>query len=331
MIIICGSSLRDAGGDVADEIEEGVEEGGIIRDMVLEEVRFIGEEMGIGMAADDVEPVAAEGVGLLRPAVDLQVDVLGHERGDGGLVEGIAGGDVDLLDFLGQAVDDGLQQFLVAEHDGGAASVGDALGGEPLADVAGLDVLRRGGDVGDLAGRLFFLILIEDGLALGVETAEEGLLHLLQQVEAHEGVGVVFELDGGIGGHLAVEGSLVGELLTGEGVVKGVVDVADVTPQAQEALLEFGVMVVGEVAEEAAYHLALFVGEVRDVVELVDVAQVGKHLVGRAHVLVEVVEVGEQQLSPAVEVVEGLVDARTTGEALVEFADEQDGVGDLQL
>ena len=103
------------------------------------------------------------------------------------------------------------------------------------------------------------------------------------------------------------------------------------TPQAEEALFEFAVVVVGEVAEEAADHLALLVGEVGYIVELVDVAQVGEDLVGRAHVLVEIVEVGEQQLAPAVEVVEGLVDARAGGEGLVELTDEQDGVGNLQL
>ena len=153
----------------------------------------------------------------------------------------------------------------------------------------------------------------------------------MEVVEADEGVGVVLELDVGVVDHLTVEGSLVGELTAGKLVVVVAVDVADVAPQAQEPFLEFAVMVVGEVAEEAAYHLALLVGEVGHIVELVDVAEVGEDLIGWPHVLVEVVEVGEQQLSPAVEVVEGLVDACAVGEALVEFADEEDGVGDLQL
>ena len=153
----------------------------------------------------------------------------------------------------------------------------------------------------------------------------------MEVVEADEGVGVVLELDVGVVDHLTVEGSLVGELTAGKLVVVVAVDVADVAPQAQEPFLEFAVMVVGEVAEEAAYHLALLVGKVGHIVELVDVAEVGEDLIGWPHVLVEVVEVGEQQLPPAVEVVEGLVDACAVGEALVEFADEEDGVGDLQL
>ena len=228
-------------------------------------------------------------------------------------------------------MDNGLEQGFVAEDDGRAASVGDALGGEPLADVTGLDVLRGGGDKGEVARRLLVGILIEDGLACLVEATEEGLLHLMEVVEADEGIGVVFELDVGIVDHLAVEGTLVGELAAGELVVEVAVDVADVAPQAQEAFLEFAVMVFGEVAEESAYHLALLVSEVGHIVELVDVAQVGEDLIGWSHVLVEIVEVGEQQLSPAIEVVEGLVDARAEGEALVEFADEEDGVGNLQL
>ena len=74
----------------------------------------------------------------------------------------------------------------------------------------------------------------------------------------------------------------------------------------------------------------MLVGEIRHVVEFVDVAQVSKDTVCRTHILVEVVEVGEQQLPPAIEVVECLVDACATGKTLMEFADEQDGVGHLK-
>ena len=108
------------------------------------------------------------------------------------------------------------------------------------------------------------------------------------------------------------------------------VDVTHATPQTEESLLEFAVVLVREVAEEALQQLSLLGGEIRHVVEFVNVAQVGEYLVGRPHVLVEVVKVGEQQLSPAVEVVECLVDACALDEALMEFAYEQDGVGDLQ-
>jgi hypothetical protein len=99
-----------------------------------------------------------------------------------------------------------------------------------------------------------------------------------------------------------------------------VVDVTHATPQTEESLLEFAVVLVREVAEEALQQLSLLGGKIRHVVEFVNVAQVGEHLVGRPHVLVEVVKVGEQQLSPTVEVVECLVDACALDEALMEFA-----------
>ena len=83
----------------------------------------------------------------------------------------------------------------------------------------------------------------------------------------------------------------------------------------------------GEIAEEALYHGFLLGREVGHVVELMDVAQVGKHLLRIGHVLVDIVEVGEQKLSPGIEVVERLVDARRGHKALVKVADELDGVG----
>ena len=82
------------------------------------------------------------------------------------------------------------------------------------------------------------------------------------------------------------------------------VDVGKVAPQPQEALLQLAVVLQGKVAEKAANHGALLVGQVRDVVQLVDVAQIGEDAVGIGHVLVDVVEVRQQQLAPAVELVQ---------------------------
>ena len=100
-------------------------------------------------------------------------------------------------------------------------------------------------------------------------------------------------------------------------------------PEPQETLLELCVVFGGEVAEEAAYHLALLVGEVGDVVELVDVAQIGKYAVGICHILVNVIEVGQQKLSPAIELVERFAGTRLQTERLVEVAHLLDGVGNL--
>ena len=159
-------------------------------------------------------------------------------------------------------MDDGLQQFFVAEYDGCPAPGSNALWRKPLTDIACLNVLRRGRDIIDCLWRNLLGVLIEDGLAFLLETAEERLLHLLQQVEAHEGIGIVFELDAFVGSHLTIKGTLIGELLTGKAFVERLIDIADVAPQAQETLFEFRVVILGEVAEESAYHLPLFVGEI---------------------------------------------------------------------
>ena len=316
------------GRDGLDDVEEPGEEGGIGGE-VLGGV-IVGQERGEGMAGHDVEPATTEAPYLSGIAIDLQIDELGDERGHRRLQQGIAGGDIDFLDTLGQTVDHGLQQTFVAEYDGGATTSRQALGREPLGDIAGLDILGGGRDEGHLLWGHLISILIEDGLACLFQATEEHLLYLLQQIEADEGVGVVLEREALVGGHLTVEGAFVAEILRGQLAVEGGVDIADMTPQPQEALFEFAVVIGGEVAKEATNHIALFVREIRHIVEFVDIAQIGKHLIGGRHVFIEVVEVGQEQLSPAVEVVEALVDARTLGEALVELADQQDGVGHLE-
>ena len=79
-----------------------------------------------------------------------------------------------------------------------------------------------------------------------------------------------------------------------------------------------------------AQQLALLVGQVAQVVQLVDVAQIGKDVVGIGHVLVEVVEVADEQLAPAVELVERLVRVRLQAERQVKVAHQLDGVGNSQ-
>ena len=64
------------------------------------------------------------------------------------------------------------------------------------------------------------------------------------------------------------------------------------TPEGEEALFEFGVVILGEVAEELAERFPLLFCEVRVVVELMDIADVGKDLLCRDHVFVEIIEVG---------------------------------------
>ena len=62
-----------------------------------------------------------------------------------------------------------------------------ALRREPFTHVARLDILRRSRDERYLSWRLFLGVLIEYGLALLLQPAEQYLLHLLQKVESSHG------------------------------------------------------------------------------------------------------------------------------------------------
>ena len=237
--------------------------------------------------------------------VEVELD----KRGDGRLRQGIARGDVDLLNLVGQTMDDGGQQAFVAEHDGCAPSVLVALlVAQPRADIAGLNVLGGCRDAADvlrlaevavdgvgsgvqLVGEVLqvlgnvasgFMLLhtttvgvrhvvvvevpVEIGLAGILEVREELLLYLLQQVETHKEVAVVGELLGRVCRqgltNLPVEGALVGQTLFGQPLVEVVIDVGKTAPQAQEALFELGLVLLGKLAEEMAQQLALLVGQV---------------------------------------------------------------------
>ena len=96
------------------------------------------------------------------------------------------------------------------------------------------------------------------------------------------------------GDHRAVEGTFVGETLLGKALVEVVIDVDEVAPQTQEALFELRLVLFSEVAEKVLQQLALLIGKVAEVVELMDVAQVGKDTVGIGHILVDVVEIADQ-------------------------------------
>ena len=172
--------------------------------------KILWHDAGIRVALDALNPSAGEHLLAERVAMNLHINEGVDERGNRRLAEWIARGDVDLVDALGQAMDDGLQQSLVAKHDGGAAPGLDALGGEPLADVSGLDILGGCRDVVDMLRWNLVGVLIEKRLALTLKTAEECLLYLLQEVEADEHIGVVLELDALVGSHLAIECALVG-------------------------------------------------------------------------------------------------------------------------
>ena len=116
------------------------------------------------MTLHEVEIALTEGTAFLGITDGLQVDEQGDERGYGGLCQGIAGGDVHLVDGIGQTVDDGLQELFVGQYDGGALAVVDTPAVEPGADVSGLDVLCRCGDEGDLLGTVETVVEVGIGI-----------------------------------------------------------------------------------------------------------------------------------------------------------------------
>ena len=131
--------------------------------------------------------------------------------------------------------------------------------------------------------------------------------------------------------HFPIHRPFVSQPLGGEAVVEVVVDGVQLRPEAEEALAQLAVVVFGEVAEETVQHLTLFVGKETAVVQLMQVGDVGQHLVGICQLLVDVVEIGQQQLSPAIEMIQRLVDARHRCERLVQLANQLDGVGHTPL
>ena len=178
------------------------------------------------------------------------------------------------------------------------------------------------------------IVLVEIPVELGFlqlhQTFAKAEFHLLHHIEADKEVGVIFEGDIVSLCHLAIEHPFVGQLLGAQFGAEVLIDIFNMAPQLEETVLELAVVVGREIAEETLKQGCLLFGEIGEIVEFVDVTKVAEYIVGHGHVLVNVVEVADEQLSPAVEMVEGLVDAGYGCEAAVEFADEFDGVADGQ-
>ena len=127
--------------------------------------------------------------------------------------------------------------------------------------------------------------------------------------------------------HASVECSFVGKSLLFKALVEGFIDVSELVPEREEFLLELGVLPLSEIAEKLFEQSFLLFAEVGDAVELVEVFYVGEHFLCVGEVFVDVVEVFEQNLAPAVELVEGFASSRDVVIDLVEVANEFDGVG----
>lgn len=90
-------------------------------------------------------------------------------------------------------------------------------------------------------------------------------------------------------------------------------------------------MIIREIAEEFLDHCFLIVCEIRNIVEFMDVTQIGKEQFGIYHVLIYIVKIGKEELPPTVKVIEGLINACACYEYLVQVADRLDWVSNLQV
>ena len=102
---------------------------------------------------------------------------------------------------------------------------------------------------------------------------------------------VIFESQVLVCCNTTVERTFVGQSLTLQTVIIVMIDVTEMAPEVEKTLFEFAVVVFREVDEELLDNGFLLVCQIRYVVQLVNVSQIGKHLVGFSHVLVYVVEV----------------------------------------
>ena len=135
---------------------------------------LVGDEPGIGVAQDAQHVLQAIPALCSRHlAGGLQRDEQVKQRGEGCLREGVARCDVGLPDLGGQTMDDGLQQTLVAKHDGGLATIfHPAFLAQPAADIACLYIVGRCADVGDVLG---LVEVVVDGVGVVVELVGEEL------------------------------------------------------------------------------------------------------------------------------------------------------------
>ena len=74
--------------------------------------------MGIGVAQQLVDGRQPEASLSCHISVGIEGEQRVEQRGERRELQRIARGDIHLVGLFGQAVDDGGQQFLVAEHDG---------------------------------------------------------------------------------------------------------------------------------------------------------------------------------------------------------------------
>ena len=280
---------------------------------------------------------------LCRIALGLECYELPDHGGDGCLRQRITRCYVERI-YLGRnAMYNGLQQHFVAHDHRRALSCLVALVlQQPFGHVAGLQVLGRGRHVAyflvgfkacikRVVGTKFVWKLVQAPvnigaclvglhhivvvvvpvkacLSLAFQSREQFLFHLLQHVEAHKDVGVVAVGQLFLFHDVSVQHTLVSQMLCPKACLEFGIDIVQLAPKVQEAFLEYA-RIAREVGKKPAEFCLLVLRKIVYRVQFVQVSYVAEHLFGVCHVLVDVVEVCQQQLPPAVKLVERLVSA----------------------
>ena len=182
------------------------------------------------------------------------------------------------------------------------------------------------------------VVPVEECLTAGLQFVEECLLNIIEDVEADEGIDLLSEgrrilgtgsteaLPAQAFDELALEGTFIEDTSAAEVFEEVGVYVAHVVPKAQELLLELAVLLYGEIAEEGTQGFFLFGGDIAVVVKFPELCDVAEELAGINEMLVNILEVGKQDLALGPESVEGLWVFEMTCIGGIEAADALDGV-----
>ena len=168
------------------------------------------------------------------------------------------------------------------------------------------------------------VVPIEECLTGLLELLEESMFHFIQDIEAYKHVGIVGQ---GIGiqciDDFPIEHPFVGDALGFELLPETVVDGTQHIPYRDEFLFQCRVLLDGEVTEElldGGFLLRVHEGVV--IHQRTEILQVGKQLAGIYQILVGIIEIAQQELTPEVEIIQGFLALGRFLEDLVEFANQ---------
>ena len=236
-----------------------------------------------------------------------------------------------------------MQELLVTEHHGSLVLALGGVFDQPGRHVTCLRILGGSGDEGDVLGlsqvvkafgREFVavtlevaadeeaclmgggtgvsgvenvIIPIDEGLVTGLQGIEEGFLGGCEDVKAHEDVCDILREQAlllHLLHYITVQGALVKQSVLAQLLPEIVIDFSHVVPETQGAFFEGRVLFDGEAAEEGLEGCFLFGSDVGVIIQFPDLLDVGEELMCIHHLLVHIIKIGQENLSPGVELVQ---------------------------